>query len=212
MWIVVGLGNPGPKYEGTRHNIGFMVIDELAARSRVGSFQTKFNGEVATGRAGGETVLLLKPNTFMNLSGDAVGPAMAFYKVTPENLIVIHDDLDLDLGQIKLKKGGGHGGHNGIRHISGRLGPEFVRVRAGIGRPVHKSAVSSFVLTSFSGDEAELARMLVTKTADAVETVIRDGLLAAQNRFHEKPQKKQKPQKPAAAAEGPGARTTEKGE
>lgn len=192
MWIVTGLGNPGPKYDGTRHNIGFMVVDALAARGRAGSFQTKFKGEAVTSRVGSESVLLLKPSTYMNLSGDSVGPAMQFYKVGLENLIVIHDDLDLDLGQIKLKKGGGHGGHNGIRHISGRLGPDFVRVRAGIGRPKHKGAVSSFVLTSFSGEEQEMADLLIQKVADAVEVVISEGLLAAQNRFHEKKAKKPK--------------------
>ncbi len=126
----------------------------------------------------------------MNVSGDSVQPAMAFYKLGLDRLIVIHDELDLPLGKLKLKKGGGHGGHNGIRHIAGRLGEDFFRVRAGIGRPDGKKSVSSHVLGGFAGDEAIEADLLVDKTADAVETVIKEGLLAAQNKFHEKPQKK----------------------
>lgn len=198
MWLVVGLGNPGPKYAGTRHNVGFMVVDRLAERARAAPFTGKFKGELTSCHLAGEQVLLLKPLTFMNVSGDCVQPAMAFYKLHPDQLIVIHDDLDLELGQLKLKKGGGHGGHNGIRHISQRLGPEFIRIRAGIGRPPGQKSVSSHVLEGFSGPEADVAAILIEKTADAVELVIKDGLTAAQNRFQEK--KKQKKGKDNAKA------------
>jgi PTH1 family peptidyl-tRNA hydrolase len=190
MWLICGLGNPGPKYAGTRHNIGFMVVDRLAERWRAPTWQQKFKGEATTTQVAGEPALLLKPLTYMNVSGDSVQPAMAFYKLGLDRLIVIHDELDLPLGKLKLKKGGGHGGHNGIRHIAGRLGEDFFRVRAGIGRPDGKKSVSSHVLGGFAGDEAIEADLLVDKTADAVETVIKEGLLAAQNKFHEKPQKK----------------------
>ncbi len=206
MWLVCGLGNPGEKYAGTRHNIGFMVADEIADRTRAGAFASKFKGEFVSTNLGTERCGLLKPLTYMNVSGDAVQPAAAFFKVPPEQVIVIHDDLDLPLGELKLKKGGGHGGHNGLRSITQRMGPEFVRVRAGIGRPDGKRDVSNFVLGNFQGAETEEAQILVKRCADAVEMVIKDGLLAAQQTFHTKNKKKKKPKKPApdgdSAAEG----------
>jgi PTH1 family peptidyl-tRNA hydrolase len=199
MWLICGLGNPGPKYAGTRHNIGFMVVDRLAERWRAPSWQQKYKGEAATCQVAGEPALLLKPLTYMNVSGDSVQPAMAFYKLKLDHLIVVHDELDLPLGQLKLKKGGGHGGHNGIRHIAGRLGQDFFRVRAGIGRPDGQQSVSSHVLSGFGGPEAAEADLLIEKTADAVELMIKEGLLAAQNRFHDKAKKKKgKNNKPKA--------------
>lgn len=203
MWLICGLGNPGPKYAGTRHNIGFMVVDRLAERWRAPSWQQKYKGEATTTQVAGEPALLLKPLTYMNVSGDSVQPAVAFYKLKLDQIIVIHDELDLPLGQLKLKKGGGHGGHNGIRHIAGRLGQDFFRVRAGIGRPDGNKSVSSHVLGGFVGDEATEADLLIDKTADAVELVIKEGLLAAQNKFHTKPQKKKgKQNKPKVADKG----------
>jgi peptidyl-tRNA hydrolase, PTH1 family len=212
VWLICGLGNPGPKYAGTRHNIGFMVVDRLAERWGAPAFASKFKGELASARMAGEPALLLKPLTYMNVSGDSVQPAMAFYKLAPADLIVVHDDLDLSLGQLKLKKGGGHGGHNGIRHIAGRLGPDFFRVRAGIGRPDGKKSVTSHVLGGFSGDDAEDAKLLVEKTCDAVELIVKEGLVAAQNRFHEKPKKKKgKENQPAPESPADGVGASEDG-
>jgi PTH1 family peptidyl-tRNA hydrolase len=200
MWLIVGLGNPGPKYADTRHNIGFMVVDALAARTQASSFSQKFKAEVATGRIAGESVALVKPLTFMNLSGDAVQPAMAFYKATPETVVVVHDDLDLPLGTLRLKKGGGHGGHNGLRHITEKIGADFVRVRAGIGRPERQSQVTSHVLAGFSVDERIVIDELITRAADAAMTLCTQGLTAAQQKFHtveKKPDAKKASEKPA---------------
>lgn len=188
MWLVAGLGNPGPEYERTRHNIGFLVVDRLAQRCGIGRFGKQFKAEVARAEVRGEPCVLVKPLTFMNLSGDAVQPAAAFFKVPGERVIVVHDDIDLSLGQIKLKSGGGHGGHNGIRSIAARMGPDFLRVRLGVGRPGGKgSHVIGHVLGTFSRDEEAALVSLVEQGADAVEMLIREGLLAAQQRFHAAP-------------------------
>ncbi len=194
MWLVVGLGNPGREYEKTRHNIGFSVVDALARRHRAPAFTSKFKAEVAQVTLRGESALLLKPQTFMNLSGQSVQPAMAFYKVALEHIVVVHDDLDLELGQIKLKRGGSAAGHNGLKSIDAQIGPSYLRVRAGIGHPRARGPegapvpprgnVVSHVLGGFKGKEAEEAQFLVESCADAVESLIADGLEKAQMRFH----------------------------
>lgn len=193
MWLIVGLGNPGREYAGTRHNVGFLVVDALARRHGAGAFASKFKAEVAQVNVRGQGALLLKPQTFMNLSGQAVQPAMAFYKVALEHIVVIHDDLDLELGQIKLKRGGSPGGHNGLKSIDGAIGPNYLRVRAGIGHPRSKApegaaprsgGVVGHVLGPFKGKDAEEAAILVEHCADAVELLIADGLEKAQLRFH----------------------------
>lgn len=184
MWLIAGLGNPGPKYAGTRHNIGFAVLDKLADRFGPTAWQSKFKGQLAQVRIGNEVAVLLKPSTYMNLSGDAVQPAAAFYKLPLDKVVVVHDDIDLKLGQIKLKTGGGHGGQNGIRHIAQRMGADFPRVRCGVGRPSGSRDAASHVLSGFSKNEAQEAEMLVDDGAGAVETLVREGLLAAQNRYH----------------------------
>ncbi len=193
MWLVVGLGNPGREYAGTRHNVGFLVVDALARRHGAGAFASKFKAEVAQVNVRGQSALLLKPQTFMNLSGQAVQPAMAFYKVALEHIVVVHDDLDLELGQIKLKRGGSPGGHNGLKSIDSQIGPSYLRVRAGIGHPRSKApegaahragGVVGHVLGPFKGKDAEEAAILVEHCADAVELVIAEGLEKAQLRFH----------------------------
>lgn len=193
MWLIVGLGNPGREYENSRHNIGFMVVDALARRHRAASFSSKFKGELAQCSLGGSSAVLLKPQTYMNLSGQSVQPAMAFYKIPLENIVVVHDDLDLELGQIKLKRGGSAGGHNGLKSIDGQIGPDYLRVRAGIGHPRSQAAqgekraggsVVGHVLGPFRGKEAEEAAFLVEKCADAVEVLVQDGLEKAQMKFH----------------------------
>lgn len=156
MWLLVGLGNPGDKYKGNRHNIGFMAIDVIADDKGIGPFKSKFQGEMAEGRIGDEKVVLLKPQTYMNESGQSVGKCAKFYKIPPERVIVFHDELDLNPGKLKVKIGGGVAGHNGLKSIKAHLGTEeFVRVRMGIGHPGDKSRVSGYVLSDFAKADAE---------------------------------------------------------
>ncbi|MBO0663708.1 aminoacyl-tRNA hydrolase [Jiella sp. MQZ9-1] len=151
MLLIAGLGNPGPRYAGNRHNIGFMAIDEIARQANFPSFSKKFSGEIAEGVIGGEKVLLLKPLTFMNNSGRSVGEAVRFYKLEPQQIVVIHDELDLAPGKMRVKTGGGHGGHNGLKSIDAHLGSkDYRRVRLGIGHPGRKEAVNPHVLGDFS--------------------------------------------------------------
>jgi peptidyl-tRNA hydrolase, PTH1 family len=155
MWLFVGLGNPGAKYAGNRHNIGFMAVDRIAADHGFGPWKKAFKGLVADGRLGTERVLLLKPETFMNLSGESVQAAMAFHKVTPAQIVVFHDELDLAPGKMRVKQGGGHAGHNGLRSIHAHIGETYGRVRLGIGHPGHKDAVAGFVLHDFAKADQE---------------------------------------------------------
>ncbi|MCL3880920.1 aminoacyl-tRNA hydrolase [Marivita sp. GX14005] len=155
MKLIVGLGNPGAKYAGHRHNIGFMAVDRIAADHGFGPWKARFQGEAAEGRLGSEKVLLLKPGTFMNRSGQSVQAAMQFYKLLPEDVIVFHDELDLAPGKLRVKQGGGHAGHNGLRSIHGHIGAEYGRVRLGIGHPGHKDKVSGYVLHDFAKADAE---------------------------------------------------------
>jgi len=150
MKLFVGLGNPGARYAGNRHNIGFMAVDRIAADHGFGPWKRAFRGVAAEGRLGEERVLLLKPETFMNLSGDAVAEAMRFHKLTPADLTVFHDELDLAPGKLRLKQGGGHAGHNGLRSIHAHIGETYGRVRLGIGHPGHKDAVAAYVLHDFA--------------------------------------------------------------
>lgn len=150
MKLFVGLGNPGPKYAGNRHNIGFMALDRIAADHGFAPWRGKFQGAVSEGKLGAEKVILLKPETFMNLSGQSVGEAMRFYKLGPTDVTVFHDELDLAPGKLRLKTGGGHAGHNGLRSIHQHIGPDYGRVRLGIGHPGHKDAVSHYVLSDFA--------------------------------------------------------------
>jgi len=152
MWLVVGLGNPGAEYALTRHNIGFMAVDVLADGAR---FSTKFQGEIAQATVGDEKVIFLKPQTFMNNSGRSVQAAMAFYKIAPANVIVLYDELDLPLGKIRIKKAGGANGHNGIKDIDQSIGPDYWRIRLGIGHPGLAAQVHGYVLSKFKPDEQE---------------------------------------------------------
>ncbi|WP_375174474.1 aminoacyl-tRNA hydrolase [Pseudooceanicola sp.] len=149
MILFVGLGNPGGKYAANRHNIGFMALDRIASDHGFGPWKSKFQGEITEGTLGGEKVLLLKPMTFMNLSGQSVGEAMRFYKLSPADVTVFHDELDLAPGKLRCKTGGGHAGHNGLRSIHQHIGPEYHRIRLGIGHPGHKDRVAPYVLSDF---------------------------------------------------------------
>lgn len=182
--LIVGLGNPGRKYEKTRHNIGFEVLFRLARRHGMDVSRQKFNGFYDTGLIAGEDVALLAPQTYMNKSGQSVLAARQFFSVDVEDLIVMHDDIDLEAGQLKIKAGGGHGGHNGLRDIISRTGEkDFIRIRLGVGRPTHGD-VTGHVLGRFGDDEAPIIDEMIEDACHAVEFVLTEGVSAAQNRFH----------------------------
>jgi PTH1 family peptidyl-tRNA hydrolase len=155
MKLLVGLGNPGAKYAQNRHNIGFMAMDRIAADHGFSGWRSKFQGQTCDGRFGSEKVTLLKPETFMNLSGQSVGEAMRYLKLAPDDIIVFHDEIDLAPGKVRLKTGGGHAGHNGLRSIHGHIGPDYDRVRLGVGHPGHKDAVPGYVLRDFPKADAD---------------------------------------------------------
>lgn len=166
MKLFVGLGNPGAGYAGNRHNIGFMAVDRIAADHGFGPWKKAFKGMVADGRLGDTRVLLLKPDTFMNLSGQAVQAAMTFHKILPADVVVFHDELDLAPGKIRTKLGGGHAGHNGLRSIHGHIGDAYGRVRLGIGHPGHKDAVAGYVLHDFAKADADWIENLLRGISD----------------------------------------------
>jgi PTH1 family peptidyl-tRNA hydrolase len=190
MWLLVGLGNPGPKYAQNRHNIGFMVIDEIASRSRADGWRGKFGGELCSGDVAGAKAVLLKPQEYMNVSGQAVQRTAAFYQVEPKQVIVVHDEIDLPLGTLRVKVGGGHGGHNGLRSIIQELSTqEFVRARVGVGRPGpagRGSNVAGFVLDDFAKSERTEVDIVIKEAADAVEDIIKRGPTLAMNKFNTK--------------------------
>ncbi|UWQ17619.1 aminoacyl-tRNA hydrolase [Jannaschia sp. M317] len=165
MQLWVGLGNPGAKYEGNRHNIGFMALDRMA-EDQGAPWRSKFQGQIAEARFGSEKVWLLKPATFMNLSGQSVGEAMRFHKLDAQDVTVFHDELDLAPGRLKLKQGGGHAGHNGLRSIHQHIGPDYARVRLGIGHPGHKDRVAGYVLSDFAKAEATMLDDLLRGIVD----------------------------------------------
>ena len=183
MHLVVGLGNPGPKYSGNRHNVGFMVVDRLAARWAAPAFRDKFKAETTKGLLRQGDVVLLKPQTFMNLSGESVQPAMTFYKVPLERVLCVHDELDLAFGVVRIKVGGGTAGHNGLKSMVQRCGGNgFVRVRVGIGRP--SARTESHVLSDFDASERAELGDVVERACDMVEAALLEGATAAMNRYH----------------------------
>ncbi|HEV8685741.1 MAG TPA: aminoacyl-tRNA hydrolase [Gaiellaceae bacterium] len=184
--LVVGLGNPGREYAGHRHNVGFMVVDELARRTGA-SFRSKFSGDLAETRLDDRRVAFLKPQTFMNESGRSVAAAARFFKVEPDALLVVHDEGDFDLGRLQVREGGGLAGHNGLRSIARALGTQdFLRLRVGVGRPERADPrpLADYVLSNFAPDDD--AEFVVASAADAVETVAREGVEAAQQRYNER--------------------------
>ena len=186
-WLVVGLGNPGNQYAKNRHNIGQMVVDELADRLDARFVQHKVNAVVAEGRfvMGGDKVILAKSNGYMNTSGGPVSSLAKYFGVPTERIIVVHDELDIPFDRLKLKQGGGHGGHNGLRDIVKALNtPEFLRVRVGIGRPPGRQDPADFVLGDFNASEREQLPLLIGDAADAVTLIVTGGLLEAQQRVH----------------------------
>lgn len=187
LWLVAGLGNPGPGYAANRHNVGQMVLAELADRMSATFKNHKANAAVAEGRTapGAPRLVLAKPHTYMNVSGGPIAALVRFYKIDPSRLIVIHDELDIPFDTVRLKLGGGHGGHNGIRDTIAALGTgDFIRVRVGIGRPPGRQPAADFVLRDFSSEERQVLPNLLVDAADAVELITSQGLTAAQLKFH----------------------------
>lgn len=187
--LIVGLSNPGPDYEGTRHNIGWDVISELASRAlpMPASFSAhkRSNCEIAQTRLDGRAVVLARPRGYMNLSGGPVAAVTKYFSVKPTDVIVVHDEIDIVFGQVRLKRGGGEGGHNGLRSVSSSLGTrDYVRVRAGVGRPPGRMSVADYVLKRFSKLEQPDVPFLVQDAADAVELLLKHGLETAQNHVH----------------------------
>lgn len=186
-WLVVGLGNPEDEYGGTRHNVGADVVRTLARREHVPLSRNKrVRCEVAEMRLGGRPAALVIPATYMNLSGGPVQQAAAWFKVDPEHVIVLHDDLDVEVGRLKVKRGGGHAGHNGLKDVDRALGTrDYLRVRIGIGRPPGRQPAKDFVLRRFPPAERETIDVTLQEAGDAVEMLIRDGLEPTQNRYHQ---------------------------
>lgn len=224
MLLLVGLGNPGDKYARNRHNIGFMAVDEIADRHSFGPEQKKFQGVLREGRIGSEKVLALKPMTYMNESGRAVGEVMRFYKLTPDDVIVFHDELDLAPGKLRMKKAGGHAGHNGLRSIHAHIGPDYRRARLGIGHPGDKSKVSGYVLNDFAKAERGWLESMLAAMAAASPRLVQDdtarfqsdvalemqGDMPAAKAKPPKPHKPDQPPKPLAAAAPEGGSAFDK--
>lgn len=186
-WLVMGLGNPGPRYERTRHNVGQMVVDELASRRCESWKQHRAGARVAETwlRPGGAKLVLAKSNGYMNTSGGPASALAGFYSIPPERVVVVHDELDIPFDTLKLKVGGGHGGHNGIRDIAKALGtPDFARVRVGIGRPPGRQDPADWVLAEFASSERRNLPILIADAADAAELVVEEGITAAQQKVH----------------------------
>ncbi|AFE10021.1 aminoacyl-tRNA hydrolase [Corallococcus sp. CA054B] len=188
MKLICGLGNPGREYERHRHNVGFMVVDALLSRARAELTQDKFQARVGQGSLGGERILFVEPQTYMNLSGRSVAEAARFYKVAVQDVLVVHDELDLPFGRLQLKAGGGAGGHNGLKSMVQCLGEDaFIRVRVGIGKPEGPNAkerVAGYVLSNFDDGERRQLEELIGKAADMAESWVRDGLATAMNRHN----------------------------
>jgi len=185
VYLVVGLGNPGREYRNTRHNMGFLALDHLAAHWSITTLKVQGKAIISTGQYAGNKVILAKPQTYMNLSGQAVSALMNFYKVPLEHLLVIHDDVDIPFGTIRIRPGGGFGGQKGVGSIIEKLGTqEFARMRLGVGRPPGQMDTANYVLQSFSKEDEEFLQSVFAKSDEAVETFITEGLNTAMNRFN----------------------------
>ena len=185
MKIIVGLGNPGKEYEKTRHNIGFMAVEKLAEIMDININKNKFNGLVGEGLYNGEKIMLIKPQTFMNLSGNCVQEAASFYKVDTEDIIVIYDDIDIEFGKIRVRPNGSPGTHNGMRNITERLQTQnFPRIRVGAGRPKEGQQLYEFVLSQFDDEEMEIIQNSIKNAANAAVEITKNGLLKAMNQFN----------------------------
>ncbi|MBM4318745.1 MAG: aminoacyl-tRNA hydrolase [Deltaproteobacteria bacterium] len=184
-WLLAGLGNPGNEHAATRHNVGFRVLDELAVRWRIGIERRQFGADLGTGQVAGEQVVMIRPRSYMNLSGRAIAPAASLFGIGPDHLLVLHDDIDLPVGVLRVKEGGGDGGHRGLRSITQSLGSnEYLRVRIGVGRPAPGEDAVEHVLGSFSPEEQQLIEPAIRRAADAAEEILRRGVPTAMNYFN----------------------------
>jgi PTH1 family peptidyl-tRNA hydrolase len=207
MFLILGLGNPGARYTDTRHNIGFLVVDALARRAMASLDREQHGALVAKATVAGQPVVLAKPQKFMNLSGGPGQLLRDFYKVDNAHVIVVHDDMDLPAGEVRLKQGGGHGGHNGLRDLIARMGADFVRVRAGVGRPPAGWDPADYVLGRWSNDEAASLASFVDTAADAVQAVVTLGLARATAQLHAGPSRPAKPAPPLVGGAAPKDRS-----
>ena len=206
MLIIAGLGNPGTQYAGNRHNIGFMAVDEIQRRPGFAPWSKKFKALISEGEIAGEKILLMKPQTFMNVSGESVGEAMRFYKLGPENIVAVYDELDLVPGKARIKTGGGHGGHNGIKSLDAHCGKDYRRLRLGIGHPGHKDRVQGYVLGDFAKSDRDWLEPLLAALADNAEMLVKGEdsqllnklALATGTKADDEPAKPAKAPKPAA--------------
>lgn len=184
MFLIVGLGNPGAEYDKTRHNVGFMTVDEIHRQYGFAPFKSKFDGLIAEGNINGEKVYLLKPLTYMNLSGNSVVKAANFYKILPDNIVVIHDDMDLPVGKIKAKVGGGAGGHNGLKSIDAAITPNYCRIRLGVGHPQGAGeAVVSHVLSRFSKTDALQIEKNIELIGESLPILLKEGMAVYSNKL-----------------------------
>jgi PTH1 family peptidyl-tRNA hydrolase len=205
--LFVGLGNPGAKYADTRHNVGWMAVDAIARAHGFGPERSKFQGRLCEGVLGGEKVLILKPETFMNLSGQSVGEALRFHKLTPADVTVFHDELDLAPGKLRVKQGGGHAGHNGLRSLHQHIGPDYARVRIGIGHPGDKNRVADYVLHPFHKTDRDWLDPLLDGVADGAATLAQGDPASFQNAVAQR-MAPPKPARPAPVAPAADAATS----
>jgi len=186
-WVIAGLGNPGDRYRRSRHNIGFMVLDYLADKHASTAPMRKFKAVYREGTIAGASVILVQPQTFYNLSGESIAPIIQYFRIPPERLIVIHDDLDLEAGCLRIKRGGGDAGNRGVRSIAQALGtPEFIRIRVGIGRPEEGAGAAEHVLAQMRNDELRIFQQAIERAAAAIEAVIAEGLERAMNQYNQR--------------------------
>jgi peptidyl-tRNA hydrolase, PTH1 family len=188
-YLIAGLGNPGLRHKANRHNVGFMLLDRLAATAGISLARVQQRAVVGDGRFAGHPVILAKPQTYMNLSGDAVGPLVHYYKIPLANVLVVYDELDLPLGTLRLREKGGAGGHNGMRSIIYHLGQDFPRLRLGIDRPPGRMNPAAYVLQDFSGDERPIVDEMLNQAVQAVETYLQEGIQLAMSRYNGPAQK-----------------------
>ena len=186
-WLIVGLGNPGPKYQLTRHNIGFMALDLMVQSLGLGGWSTESKGSVLKSKGTQNELIFVKPQTFMNLSGETVQPLMAYYKIELANLVVVHDEIDIPFGKMRFQKNRGAGGHNGLKSINERLGTQdYIRLKLGVGRPAHPEfAVADYVLQAFAKEEQDALSTFLEKAGDAIECIVTEGLDKASTKFNQ---------------------------
>jgi len=184
MYLIVGLGNPEPEYANTRHNIGFDVINELANQCKIQIYKNKFKGLYGEGSINGEKIILLKPQTYMNLSGESIIQFKNFYKISNENIVVIYDDIDLELGDLRIRKSGGAGTHNGMKSVVSVLGKEFTRIRIGMGEPNNKENIINYVTGRISKKEREILDETIVDAVNSIKEIIKNGVDSAMNKFN----------------------------